>query len=136
MQRFLIMFFALALTVPALAASEFAKLARPGEHSATISGQPGSPANNLYPVRFLAVDGKRINGAREVIWLEPGRYTLTVAAQITNPPGQSYRRPSLRDEPSNTIEVVVEAGRTYYIYAQYDRARRGSEYQPVLHKVE
>ncbi len=118
----------------------------PGENAAKISGIPGQFGEDLYPVRFVEIDGRNIQ-PREVLWLEPGRYELTVLIQtrrgfapVAAPPGirRNWERagPEAR-RAATTIEVEVEAGKTYQIRARYNREeRRGIPYSTVLWRVE
>lgn len=104
-----------------------------GPHAAQINGGLATGVNDLYEVRFIAIDGANIH-PRATMWLHPGRYVLTVSIIARNAPATLIRR--TRDEPGyNTIEVVVEAGKTYEIRAKYDRSNRRSPYSVVLHRV-
>ncbi|TVS13969.1 MAG: hypothetical protein EA419_00555 [Wenzhouxiangella sp.] len=118
----------------------------PGENAAKISGIPGQFDQDLHPVRFVEIDGRNIQ-PREVLWLEPGRYELRVLIETRRgfmpaaaPPGirRNWERagPAARRE-ATTIEVEVEAGKTYQIRARYNREeRRGIPYSTVLWRVE
>ncbi len=106
---------------------------RPGPDSAMLIGSPGKASLNLYPVEFVAIDGRQI-GARDTIWLEPGTYTLTVRMLVRNPPGAQHR-PALRQKMNTQIEVVMEAGKTYHVLARYDRTQREGPYTTVLYRV-
>lgn len=107
----------------------------PGADSAMIIGRPGREAQNMYPVEIIAVNDRDVVGQRQVIWLEPGKYTVTVRALIRNPPGTTYRSRGQRNDGYNEIDLVVEAGKTYHILAQYDPTRRDSPYNTVLYRV-
>lgn len=109
--------------------------ASPGPGSAMIVGRPGREAQNMYPVEFLAVNDRDVVGVRQAIWLEPGKYTVTVRALIRNPPGIKFRSRAQRNEGYNQIDLVVEAGKAYHILAQYDPTRRDSPYNTVLYRV-
>ncbi len=125
---------AIGLTaLPALAELPFAD---PGEASGSIVGAPAQPARDIYPVRVVAIDGQQII-PREVFWLKPGKYTLTVSPEITNPGGLSSMRGRLRERDDiNEIEVVVEAGKTYYIGAHFTGKDRRAPYNTVVYRVE
>ncbi|MEE4303861.1 MAG: hypothetical protein V2J19_06860 [Wenzhouxiangella sp.] len=119
--------------LPALAELPFAD---PGEASGSIVGAPAQPARDIYPVRVVAIDGEQII-PREVFWLKPGKYTLTVSPEITNPGGLSAMRGRLRERDDiNEIEVVVEAGKTYYIGAHFTGKDRRAPYNTVVYRVE
>lgn len=118
---------------PALADSPFAQ---PGAESGMVAGTPGRPAQDIYPVRVVEIDGNNII-PREVMWLKPGKYTFTVSAEITNPRGLNAPRGRVRvEEGINEIEVVVEAGKAYYIGAHYDGKDRSKPYTLVVYRVE
>lgn len=109
--------------------------AKPGEGSAMIVGAIGRPAQFIYPVDFIAIDGKNIH-PREVIWLEPGEYELTVRAFITNPPGLRSNTRFRGSEGHNRITVVVEAGKEYSIGVKYDNSEPTRPFNTVLYRVE
>ncbi|HMB39323.1 MAG TPA: hypothetical protein VKO85_09595 [Wenzhouxiangellaceae bacterium] len=128
-------FVAMAATMNALAQDDDAlPFAKPGENSATIVGAVGRPAQYIYPVDFIAIDGRNIH-PREAIWLEPGEYELTVRAFITNPPGLRSNMRSRGSEGYNRITVVVEAGKEYSIGMKYDRAKPAGSPKAVLYRV-
>jgi hypothetical protein len=111
-------------------------LTRPGPDAAQLVGFPGYPANELYEVTFIMIDGQNLVGDRDVLWLEPGRYEVTVRSKVRRPPGLSWRNPRLRrDTDYNTIEIVAEAGKTYQILQQYIDDREPTRYITVLHRV-
>lgn len=109
--------------------------ARPGPDSAMIVGAVGRRAQYIYPVEFVAIDGKNIH-PREVMWLEPGEYELTVRAFITNPPGLKSAGRFRQTRGSNKITVVVEADKEYAIGMKFDRSEPMDPYRTVLYKVE
>lgn len=113
-------------------------LTSPGDDAAQIVGSPGYLVKNLYRVGFVEIDGENIIGARNMMWLEPGRYTLTVQMFIQNPPGgtRTRIRSKRRDSGYNKIELVVEAGKRYHVLAKYDSQRDGVPFRTVLHQVE
>lgn len=99
----------------------------PGPHAAQISGVPSQVTQNLFEVRFIGIDGRNIP-PREVMWLEPGRYELTVLvdAAFTRPPRPGIRR-SQQQRGANTIEVELEAGKTYEIRGLFNRDKPADE---------
>ena len=111
-------------------------LTQPGPDAAQLVGFPGYPANELYEVTFIMIDGRNIVGDRDVLWVEPGRYQVTVRSKVRRPPGLDWRSPrQRRDTDYNTIELVVEAGKTYQILQQYIDDREPTRYITVLHRV-
>ena len=118
---------------PALADQPFAN---PGEDVGGIVGAPAQPARDIYPVKIVAIDGEQII-PREVFWLEPGKYAFTVSAEITNSGGLKSTRGRVReDDDINKIEVVVEAGKTYYIGAHFTGRDRRRPYSTIVYRVE
>lgn len=109
--------------------------AKPGEDAAMIVGALGRPAQYIYPVEFIEIDGANIY-PREVIWLEPGEYELTVRAFITNPPGLRSGTRFRESEGHNRITVVVEAGKEYSIGVKYDNSEPTRPFNTVLYRVE
>lgn len=112
-------------------------MTNPGPGAAQIVGSPAAPARDLYPVTFVQIDDGNIL-PRDTIWLEPGKYTLHISAQIRDPKGrQTSTRPSqLEDDDLNEIEVVVEAGKTYHIAALFEGRDRRRPYSTVVHRIE
>lgn len=105
----------------------------PGPHAAMIIGEPGTRARDLYDVEFIAIDGQNIP-SRSTIWLEPGKYELTVRI-IAQDTRSTLMRRTRDDEGYNTIEVALEAGKTYEIRAKFNRTDRRSPYTVVVHRV-
>jgi hypothetical protein len=132
----------LALTVllagllPLVAEADRVKTVQPGPEAARIVGSPGAPPKDLFAVKFIEINGQNIP-PRDVMWLEPGTYRITVLieAAITRP--RQYR--SFGDEPGyNIIELELEAGKTYHIRGRYHRndPDKQGPYSVILHKVE
>ena len=115
-------------------AAGFAELARPGPGSAMVSGSPGAPTQDLYPVRFIEVNGEQINGPRDTIWLHPGHYRLTVSVLTTNPRGHRQRTTTTK-QSSSDIELEVEAGKIYEVFSAAIAERDGGGFKPVVHRV-
>lgn len=117
----------------ALAESPFTQ---PGPDAAMVAGTPGKPANDIYPVSFVEIDGQNIS-SRETFWLKPGKYVLRVRPTITNSRGLNSTSGRIREDPDrNLIELVVEGGKAYYIGARVDRTNRRQPYTTVLYRVE
>lgn len=119
------------------AASAESPFTNPGPEAGQIVGSPAVPARDLYPVTVVTIDGDNVL-PRETIWLQPGKYTLTVSATIINPKGlpNSGRSNRFQEDGLNEIEVVVEAGKTYYLAAHYDGKDRRAPYSTVVYRVE
>lgn len=125
----------MAATFSVQAQDDELPFAKPGPDSAMIVGAVGRRAQYIYPVDFIAIDGKNIH-PREVMWLEPGEYELTVRAFITNPPGLRRNTRSRESEGHNRITVVVEAGKEYSVGAKYDSSQPMRPFSTVLYRVE
>lgn len=137
MNRLSVLLAMLLLSLPALARPP---LTNPGPDAATITGALGRPANDIYPVEVIAIDGVNLPGGRDTIWIEPGRYTLTVRGFVTNPGGLLTRLRSRNTPVQNQIEVVVEAGKRYHLGLRVDRLAAGENRRNparvVLYRVE
>lgn len=128
-----------ALAVVLISAGALAEelpFTQPGPDAAMIAGTPGKPANDIYPVSFVEINGRNIVN-REVFWLKPGKYEIRVQPTITNSRGLSSIAGRIREDPDrNLIELVVEGGKSYYIGARVDRTNRRQPYTTVLYRVE
>lgn len=111
-------------------------LAEGDEPYGIVVGSVGQRAQYIYPVEIVEVDDKNIS-PREAVWLNPGKHTVTVRGFVTNPPGlRSASRFDLRqDESANTIELVVEEGKTYMIGLKNDPRESTQPYKVVLYRV-
>lgn len=118
----------------------------PGPEAAQLSGVPGQFDQDLYPVSFVEIDGRNIQ-PREHLWLKPGRYELTVLIQAQDgfrpaatPPGvrRNWERAGREAQrAATTIDVEIEAGKTYQIRARYNPEERdGIPYSTVVWKIE
>lgn len=118
----------------------------PGPDAARISGVPGQFDQDLFPVSFVEIDGRNIQ-PREHLWLKPGRYEVTVLIQArdgfrpaSTPPGirRNWDRASAAERrAATTIDVELEAGKTYQIRARYNaEEREGIPYSTVVWKIE
>jgi len=136
---------ALALCLAMPAAAQSLPTTHPGPHAAQISGTPGLVTQDLFAVRIVEINGRNIQ-PRDVMWLEPGRYELRVLVNI--PRGQSFprhpgetqrwrRADAETRRQALTIELELEAGKTYQIRARYNREEReGVPFSTVLWRVE
>lgn len=110
----------------------------PGPDAAVIVGTPEKATQDLFSVRFVGIDGRNIQ-AREIMWLEPGRYELRVAIDANFSRMGPIRRPSRdRRTVDHVIEVELEAGKRYHIRARYNRGERdpAEAYNIIVWKVE
>lgn len=109
----------------------------PGPEAAQITGSPGRANLDVFPVKFAAVNGRNIS-PRDVMWLEPGTYTLTVLirADFTRAPALRFRSLRSRADQHTTIELELEAGKNYHIRARYNRDNRENPYSVILYRVD
>jgi hypothetical protein len=125
--------------VPAAAEAQRVPTARPGPDAAQIIGRPGFPNRDIFEVNFVAINGVNIP-PRQVMWLEPGTYQITVqiVAEFTRP--KSPGRPGRiipRDPPGhNVIELELEAGKVYEIRGRFNRDDPDMPFSVILFKVE
>ena len=136
---------ALALVLALPLSAQSLPTTSPGPDAAQINGAPGQVSKDLYPVRFVAIDGRNIQ-PRDVLWLEPGRYELRVLAEI--PRGLSFPRHPAETQrwrradaqtrrQAMTIELEVEAGKTYQIRSRYNRRESDAiPFSTVLWRIE
>lgn len=110
----------------------------PGPDAAAIAGTPGKATQDLFGVRFVAIDGRNIQ-PREIMWLEPGRYELRVVIDADFSRMGPIRRPGRESRAvDHIIEVELEAGKRYQIRARYNRGERdpAEAYNIIVWKVE
>lgn len=131
---------AILLVLPAQASNRLPTV-QPGPDAGRVTGELFVSSGDLSPVRITAIDGRNLVAPRNVIWLPPGKYTLTVLGLIdprhSDPrPGGAQRSSSRRATPERSeIEVVVEAGKSYFLAMRSDRQNRDDPYSVVLHRV-
>lgn len=128
----------LMLAMSSAVAAQFERLptTSPGPDAAVVVGTPGARASDLFEVRFTAINGRQIS-PREALWLEPGTYELTVSiiADFRASAPLSLRR--RQSTTQNTIELELEAGKTYHVLGRFLRAgENAGNYSVILHRVE
>jgi len=109
--------------------------ARGGDPAGVVTGQVGKRAEYIYPVEFTHIDGRSVT-PRDIIWLKPGRFELTVRGFVDNPPGLRSATRRARGEGMNKITVVVEAGKEYSIGLKRQPRDAEAPYVTVLYKVD
>lgn len=142
---FLFVAAALACWIALPASAQLLPTTQPGPHAAQINGAPGKLTQDLYAVRIVEINGRSIQ-PRQTLWLEPGRYDLRVLVDIPRGtafprhPGETQRWRRADSETRRqalSIELEVEAGKTYQIRARYNRQdRRGVPFATVLWQIE
>ena len=111
----------LAVTLAGPVSAQSLPTTQPGPDAAQLSGGLGQSLQDVYGVVFVGIDGTNIQPRRE-LWLEPGRYELTVTidASFFRSPRPGIRRSQIQ-RGANKIEVEVEAGKTYEIRGVFNR---------------
>lgn len=126
----------LAVTLPGVvqAGSPFAW---PWQESGAIVASESLLADDIYPARVVAVDGRNIP-ARSTFWLVPGSYRLTVLpTEIRYPRGMqsAWRRMGTRNN-ANQLDLEVEAGKTYYLGTRALGRDVRNPYEIVVYRIE
>lgn len=120
------------LTSLVAAASPFVK---PGPDAAAIFGVIGQQQSDVHPVTVVAINGREIV-PRDTFWVEPGHYTFKVKPAIVNPRGLKAMRGRTRQAADlNTIDVEVEAGKTYYLGARTAGGDRSRPYSVEVYRI-
>lgn len=89
----------------------------------------------IYPVRIWMVDGKLTNRSdQSVVWMQPGEYQLTIkltkVVNMAYVPGMAQKLPDAKQ--MHDLKLKLEAGKAYYIGAQFDNS---GAWQPVVWKT-
>jgi len=135
---------ALALSPTLPLAAESVPLTQPGPDAAQISGRPGYLVQDMYPVRIIRINGQNIQ-PRDFVWLEPGRYELRVEPVRGADPlfsrnperGRERRGTVATRSEAFSIELEVEAGKTYEVRARYNRhGSDGIPWSTVLWRID
>lgn len=103
------------LLAPALVFAGKDYFVNPAEPHGVVTGIINLPAKELFAVEITDVNGRRTS-RREGVWLKPGTYTINAKnARVDRRRTTAIGR-LIRTEPRDTsIELEVEAGKTYYI---------------------
>lgn len=108
--------------------------AAPREGRAMLSGRPGIPNRDLFPVRFFAIDGRNIS-PRDILWVEPGLRTITV--QIPERFTESLINQQREKWPDYVdIELELKPQHAYEIRGRYNRTDRENPYDIVVDRVQ
>ncbi len=104
------------------------------EGKAMLSGRPGIPNRDLFPVRFFAIDGRNIS-PRDILWVEPGLRTITVVIPERFTESLiNQRREKWPDYVD--IELDLEPEHAYEIRGRYNRTDRDNPYDIVVDRVQ
>jgi len=111
---------------------------QPGPDAARLSGSPGKVTENLFEVRFVEINGESIQ-PREFVWLEPGSYEVTVAILANPTSPRSVGARAGRDQGERgavTIELELEAGKTYQVRGLLNKENPDQPYSVILHRID
>lgn len=75
-------------------------------------------AKDVYAVRVVEIDGRRVNPQLKAFWLAPGRHSIRVSAILDRPTTGLPTRTTNRRDQSGNITLLVEEGRRYVIGAK------------------
>lgn len=120
------------LLSPGLVDAKSIAWAQPSPEAAAIVGSSPMPPE-LLDIEVYAINGENIAAGRETLWLEPGQYTLDVRF-VSRRSGIGVR-PSRPEDLDNTIELVVEAGKTYFLGGRRHREGARESYSVVVHRI-
>ena len=110
-------------------------VAATASQKAQINGSPGFEAGDVFGVQFTAIDGRNIP-ERDVMWLKPGEYEVTVRIPAKYTAAQVYRRANIDTDDYATFAVELEPGQTYEVRGRYNRSDRDNPYDVTVHRVE
>lgn len=129
---FLVVFTLSGATGPAFAEDGDPAKERSGK--AMLSGTPGFRNRDLFEIEFVAIDGRNIS-PREILWVEPGRRTVTVRVperfteSLINQRRQKW--PQWVD-----IELDLLPDHGYEIRGRFNRTDRANPYDIVIDRVQ
>lgn len=122
------------MTAGTVLAKRSVGMVKPSEPHGVVIGSVDRPAQGLFAVRFVAVDGEEIADRNQGLWLSPGEHKVLAYGNVD----RSYVRGVKRDFTWGNYEpltINVEEGRRYYVAAKADSSRR-NEWELVVWKVE
>lgn len=127
--------FAVAFAGAVWAGDWFVKPSQPNGH---VTGAVSKTSQHLYAVEITEINGIRVGeGRKHAVWLQPGEYTIqarraNVRADLVpgTGRGRNYSNPE-----ANTIDLVVEEGKTYHL-ALDASAGRQRDWKLVAWKIE
>lgn len=99
-----------------------------------LSGTPGFRNRDLFELEFVAIDGRNIP-PRSILWVEPGRRTVTVRVperfteSLINQRRQKW--PEWVD-----IELDLLADHGYELRGRFNRTDRNNPYDIVVDRVQ
>lgn len=129
---FLVVFTLSGATVPAFA--EDGEPANERSGKAMLSGTPGFRNRDLFEVEFVAIDGRNIS-PREILWVEPGRRTVTVRVPERFTESLiNQRRQKWPQWVDLELDLLPDHG--YEIRGRFNRTDRANPYDIVIDRVQ
>ncbi len=94
--------------------------ANPSEPSGIIIMDTPRPAQQIFPVRLVKIDGVEIPPRKQGVWLRPGTHRLRLVAERIDTDwtgGLRARQRQVANWPQKSRELLVEvqAGKKYYV---------------------
>ncbi len=110
--------------------------ANPSEPSGKLILNKAHPTQKLFAVTLQAVNGHNVTNRDQAVWLKPGEYELTFSSTVDKrvTKGQLSKNSSKNNNLTNTVTIVVEADKSYYVaFDASDRDRH--KWKPVVYKT-
>jgi hypothetical protein len=111
--------------------------AKPSEASGILKMNVPHTSKDIFPVTLFEVDGKQVIRRNNAAWLKPGKHTIRVSASIpldSRSKAVTTRQKVNNSKNNNTLELIVEDGKIYYI--GYDTSERNpNKWRPVVWKI-
>jgi len=112
----------------------------PSEPHGIVTTDASMPASDLYEIRIRAINGREVpDGQDRSVWLRPGTHQIkvvqpTVDLSATARIGRSHLT-AAQARKTNSIELEVEEGATYYL-AMDTQSARASDWKVVVTRTE
>jgi len=111
-----------------------AAIASPGEPHGVVRTDVQKTAQQIFPVSIVEIDGDQVSVDDQIaVLLKPGKHVLKVrgGTDMDNTFGLQHQIGNTGGD--NSLEIMVEAGKTYYVGGKVDRK---SYWSPVIWKTE
>lgn len=129
---FLVAVVLLASATPNLAPAD--PTASPSEPSGLVKTVQANPAQRLYKVIFIAIDGQNLAEPRSEIWLKPGVHELEMTALLQREDSLGMRT-GRRNRTSKIFTLTVKNQYIYHIGAQMESSDPQT-WRPVVDRTE
>jgi hypothetical protein len=101
---------------------------------AMLSGTPGFRNRDLFELEFVAIDGRNIS-PRSILWVEPGRRTVTVRVPDRFTESLiNQRRQKWPEWVEIELDLLPDHG--YEIRGRFNRTDRDNPYDIVVDRVQ